>query len=105
MDIQNLLGIWSRGHCALSTHIHLITVRCDLQHVVLIVKFLIEFLIDDDPTWVKHTNRRREYQLELEHNAIVSKVWHSPNENGLSAYEEYIERFQTMPQVEWHIDG
>jgi len=75
-----------------------------VEHVVLCLKFVIEFLSDDEPDWVKDTKRRRVYHKEQEHQESAKQVWHRVGEDGSSAYDDYLGRLQTTPVVEWHVD-
>lgn len=75
-----------------------------VEHLVLSLKFAIEFLIDDEPDWVKDTKRRRAYHMEQRHQESAQQVWHRLGEDGSSAYDEYLARLQTRPVIEWHVD-
>ena len=71
---------------------------------MILLKYAIESVIDDEPDWVKAARRRRAYRMEQEVQEVASKVWHAIRADGASAHVEYQNRLQTTPRVEWHVD-
>ena len=71
---------------------------------MLLLKYFIEFVVDDEPDWVTATRRRREYRCAQELEERASQIWHAVREDGISAHDEYKNRLQMTPHIEWHVD-